>query len=212
MSKVSIINYGIGNILSVERAFKKVGADVEYVTQREEIEKAEHLVLPGVGAFRNGMAELEKRNLVQAIRCYCEEDRPFLGICLGMQMMLDESEEFGLSEGLGIIPGRVVRIPDTDQYKNSLKVPHVGWNILSCTDNMKVWNNTILSGISSDSQFYFVHSYMACPPEEYRFADTYYGGNRISAVIRKGNCYGTQFHPEKSGEVGLSIIDKFAKL
>lgn len=212
MSKVSIINYGIGNILSVERAFKKVGADVEYVTQKGEIEKAEHLVLPGVGAFKNGMTELKKRDLVQAIQSYCTENRPFLGICLGMQMMLDESEEFGHSKGLGIISGRVVRIPDIDQYKNSLKVPHVGWNILNCTSSTEVWNNTILNGICPSEEVYFVHSYAACLSEEYRLADTYYGGNKLAAVIKKGNCYGTQFHPEKSGKVGLKIIYNFTTI
>lgn len=211
MSKISIIDYGIGNILSVKRAFQKVGAEVEYITTEQEIERADHLVLPGVGAFKDGMEELKKRNLVNGIQKFCSENRPFLGICLGMQMMLEESEEFGISKGLGIIPGKVIRIPNTDVNGNPQKVPHVGWNRLKRADKEGSWKRTLLDGMEEDIETYFVHSYVADPvSDEYRLADTYYGGIRLAAVVRKGNCYGTQFHPEKSGEIGLKLIYNFA--
>lgn len=210
MKKVSIIDYGMGNILSVRRAFEKQKAEVEFISSAEAVMGAEKLVLPGVGAFKDGMEELEKRNLVFAIKEYCGSNRPFLGICLGMQMMMDESEEFGQNQGLGIIPGKVVKIEDTSLDGVFHKIPHVGWNELSFADNTE---NTILDEIPERSSVYFVHSYKAVPEDEkHILADTYYGGRKLSAVIRKGNCYGTQFHPEKSSKIGLKIIYNFMKI
>ncbi len=210
MRKISIIDYGIGNVLSVRRAFEKQKADVEFISDADAVMRAEKLVLPGVGAFKDGMKELEKRNLVFAIQEYCRSDRPFLGICLGMQMMMDESEEFGQSKGLGIISGNVIRIEDTAIDGTYQKVPHVGWNALVINN---IVENTILEGIPEYSGVYFVHSYKAVPKDEkYRLADVYYGGRKISAVLRKGNCFGTQFHPEKSGEIGLKMICNFINL
>lgn len=209
MKQVSIIDYGIGNILSVKRAFEKEGSKVEFVSTEKEIMQAERIVLPGVGAFRDGMEELKKRNLVEVIQKYCAQNRPFLGICLGMQMMLEESEEFGVSQGLGIIPGKVVRIEDTEVTGSYQKVPHVGWNELCY---LRSTDNTILQSVPEKTRMYFVHSYKAMPQEEFRLADTYYGGRRISAVIQRGNCFGTQFHPEKSGKLGLIIIKNFIEM
>ncbi len=210
MKSVSIVDYGIGNVLSVKRAFEYVGAEVLFADTAEKISKAERLVLPGVGAFRDGMSELYKRELVKPIQQYCAEDRPFLGICLGMQMMLDESEEFGISEGLGIIPGKVVKIEDTTVEGRYQKVPHIGWNKLEYKESVE---DTILADIPEEQRMYFVHSYTAKPSEDkFRLADTYYGGRQISAVIKNGKCYGTQFHPEKSGEMGLKIISNFLNI
>ncbi len=210
MKQVSIIDYGIGNILSVRRAFENQCVKVKYVVSEEGIDQSEYLVLPGVGAFKNGMKELEDRNLINAIQRYCQENRPFLGICLGMQMMLDESEEFGKTSGLGIIPGKVVRMKDKDMDGIYQKVPQVGWNRLKMQKNT---DGTILDGIMEGTEMYFVHSYTAVPAEnKYRLADVDYGGWRISAVIQKGNCYGTQFHPEKSGKRGLEIINNFINI
>jgi glutamine amidotransferase len=210
MKQVSIIDYGIGNILSVKRAFENQNIDVKYVYTAEEILNAEYLVLPGVGAFKDGMRQLENRNITMAIRKYCEDNRPFLGICLGMQMMLDESEEFGITRGLGIIPGKVVRIEPMDLEGRYQKIPQVGWNKLIYRSRTTA---TILEEIPEKTEVYFVHSYMAIPYEDdVRLADTSYGGHLISAVIQKGNCYGTQFHPEKSGKVGLKIIRNFLRI
>jgi glutamine amidotransferase len=213
MKEVSIIDYGLGNILSVQRAFAHQGAKTRLIEDKREIADAEYLVLHGVGAFKEGMSQLEKRDYIEAIRAYCSEDRPFLGICLGMQMMLEESEEFGLTKGLGIIPGSVKQIPDHSVEGEFQKVPHVGWNRLCRATESTSWENTVLDGIAEGERMYFVHSFTAYPTaEENRLADAYYGGQRLAAVIRKGNCYGTQFHPEKSGECGLQLIADFLQL
>lgn len=215
MSKVTILDYGIGNILSVSRAFEYCGAEVLITDSQEVVIKAERLVLPGVGAFADGMKGLDERGLIGSIQKYASGNRPFMGICLGMQMMLDESEEFGLYKGLGIIHGRVKRIDETTSDGIQHKIPHIGWNGLKlpdCTDKTW-WDNSILSGIPKDAATYFVHSFAAVPDKsENRLADTYYGGRKISSIIRKGNIYGCQFHPEKSGEVGLKIIKNFLDL
>jgi glutamine amidotransferase len=210
MKEVSIIDYGLGNILSVQRAFEHQGARTRIISEKQEITDAEYLVLHGVGAFKEGMRQLEERDYVEAIRSYCEENRPFLGICLGMQMMLEESEEFGNTKGLGIIPGSVKRIPDHSVEGEFQKVPHVGWNRLCRANENTSWEHTVLEGIAEGERMYFVHSFTGYPAkEEHRLADAYYGGQRLAAVIRKGNCYGTQFHPEKSGESGLRLIANF---
>ena len=210
MKQVSIIDYGMGNILSVKRAFEHQGIDVKCISTAEEIRNAEYLVLPGVGAFKDGMKKLEMRKMTTDIQRYCEENRPFLGICLGMQMMLDQSEEFGVTKGLGIIHGNVVRLEPMDLEGRYQKIPQVGWNKLIYRSRTAA---TILSEIPEKAEVYFVHSYMAVPYEEdVRLADTSYGGHLIAAVIEKGNCYGTQFHPEKSGKVGLKVIRNFLRI
>lgn len=213
MSTVSIIDYGMGNLLSVKRAFESQGIGVCVVTKPEEIISAERLVLPGVGAFRKGMHEIEERGFVEPIKEYCKHNRPFMGICLGMQMLLDESEEFGLTSGLAIIPGRVVKFSEKDESGQAIKIPHIGWNTLKKPNDCKNWNDSILKNIDEDSFVYFVHSYCAvlCSWDN-MLAFTDYGANTFAAVIHKGNCYGVQFHPEKSGEIGLKIIQNFLQL
>lgn len=213
MKEVSIIDYGLGNILSVQRAFEQQGAKTRLVSDKQEILNAEYLVLHGVGAFKEGMNQLKERDYINVIREYCKENRPFLGICLGMQMMMDQSEEFGICKGLGIIHGSVRLIPDHTIMGESQKVPHVGWNRLYKAKTDIKWEETILEGIEEGERMYFVHSYTVYPDsEESRLADSYYGGQRLAAVIRRGNCYGTQFHPEKSGESGLKLITNFLDL
>ena len=210
MKCVSIIDYGVGNILSVGRAFESQGIRTKLISTPEEIWKAEKLVLPGVGAFANGMAELNSRDLVHSIQEYCAENRPFLGICLGMQLMLGESEEFGQTYGLGIVPGKVVGIEGLTITGERQKVPHVGWNGLYYKDMLE---NSILQNIAEGSKVYFVHSFHVVPDDERdELACTYYGGRKLIAVIKKGNCYGTQFHPEKSGKIGLKIIRNFVAI
>lgn len=210
MSSVTIIDYGIGNLLSVRRAFEHCGAEVILTDLPALIENAEHLVLPGVGAFADGMAGLRERGLIEPIRKYAKENRPFMGICLGMQMMLEIGEEFGTHEGLGLIRGKVSKIPETGVDGKMHKIPHIGWNSLTPAAD---WNETILQGIAPGEAVYFVHSYTAVPlDDKNRLADCFYNGRVISAAIRSGNLYGCQFHPEKSGQIGLEIVDNFTRI
>lgn len=210
---VTVVDYGVGNLFSVSRAFERIGATVELVDSVFKIKNATHLVLPGVGAFADGMAGLHARNLIEPIRRYAESGRPFLGICLGMQMMLEMSEEFGRHEGLGLILGDVRAIPVLGENGQPRKVPHVGWASLTPAESGIAWAGTILASIHSGDSAYFVHSYMANPADiQHRLADTDYDGCRISAAIRHGYLYGCQFHPEKSGPVGLRMLDQFAAL
>jgi glutamine amidotransferase len=209
--RVSIIDYGMGNLFSVRRAFEANGAKVETVDTPNGISQAEMLVLPGVGAFGDGMSGLNQRDLVKAIQDFSSTGRPLLAICLGMQMLLDGSEEFGAFEGLGLIPGRVVAIPSTSIDGQPLKIPHIGWNELEVpVDAPGAWQNSIFEDIPMGQSVYFVHSFNAQPVHSTnRLADCYYCGVRISAAIRAGAIYGCQFHPEKSGQRGLQIIRNF---
>jgi glutamine amidotransferase len=209
--RVALIDYGMGNLFSVRQALEACGADVEFVDSPRQISNADVLVLPGVGAFKDGMRGLEERDLIGAIQDHAGTGRPMLGICLGMQMLLDESEEFGISKGLGLISGRVVAIPPTDINGQAHRIPHIGWNELIHPHNSPdEWEDSILRGIPPGESMYFVHSFNALPANpKNRLADCYYGGVRISAAIRAGMVYGCQFHPEKSGPRGLQIIRNF---
>lgn len=211
MPRVTVIDYGIGNLLSVARAFEHCGAGVELTADVRKIADADFLVLPGVGAFADGMAGLNGLGLVEPIITFASKERPFLGICLGMQMMLDESEEFGANEGLGLIPGKVVAIPAVGSDAAPHKIPHIGWNEIHPPESTS-WHNSILRETADGTPFYFVHSFTAVPDQHsHRLADCYYNGVLISAAIRIGNVYGCQFHPEKSGEAGLNIVTSFLK-
>jgi glutamine amidotransferase len=179
----------------------------------EAIIDADILILPGVGAFADGMAGLRERNLVEQLKVYANSGRPMLGICLGMQMMLETAEEFGTHEGLGLIPGRVVAIPPVGVDGQPHKIPHIGWNDLMKPSGAEDWQETILAETPEGARMYFVHSFMAQPSDEKaRLADCDYNGQRISAVVKAGNVYGTQFHPEKSGALGLQILRNFIGL
>lgn len=208
--KVTIINYGMGNLRSVAQAFAHIGADPILVSGAEEIEAAECLVLPGVGAFGKAMYELRTRELVEPIRAYARSGRPILGICLGMQMLLDESDEFGRHEGLGIIPGQVRRISDTGADGTPHRIPHIGWAPLQPAEGGGNWETSILRNTAPGDSVYFVHSYFARPtaPED-RIAVADYDGLPLAATIGKANIWGCQFHPEKSGDVGLRILKSF---
>lgn len=204
--KVVVVDYGLGNLHSVEKAFRHEGADVIISEDPDRIRTAERLVLPGVGAFADGMDGLRKRNLVEALHEQVASGRPFLGICLGMQLLLSESEEFGRHAGLAIIPGTVVLIPRAP----GRKVPHIGWNRIAPAGSG--WAGSPLDSLEPGAMTYFVHSYTALPQRDKdRLADADYAGHRISAAIRKDNVVGTQFHPEKSGAAGLSIIRRFVE-
>jgi glutamine amidotransferase len=209
---ISVIDYGVGNLLSVQRGFDNCGAEVNFVSTPAEILTAEKLVLPGVGAFPNAMASLSNLGLVSAIQDFSLTGRPMLAICLGMQLLLDESEEFGKTEGLGLIEGLVTAIPNTDALGAKQKIPHIGWNELHTRQSNENWKDSVLNGLSSGAATYFVHSYMATPKnQENLLAYTPYGDTDVPAVITKNYVTGCQFHPEKSGEVGLSILRNFMK-
>lgn len=212
MPSVTVVDYGIGNLLSVKRAFEYCGAEVVITDSIEKIENAERLVLPGVGAFKDGMDGLRKRRLIEPIKKFAKKNRPFMGICLGMQMMMEYGEEFGNHEGLGLIPGKVVKIQEINGSGVSHKIPHIGWNELIKPAHQS-WEGTILHGIEKDSAVYFVHSFSAKPiKKENNLADCSYNGLILSAVICEGLLFGCQFHPEKSGQIGLKIIKNFINL
>lgn len=203
--KVTVIDYGAGNLHSVIKALREGGADVAVTGDPAVVRAAEWLVLPGVGAFAEAMAGLERRGLVEAVHGFIATGRPFLGICLGMQLLLTESFEFGQHPGLNVIAGRVVEIP----RRAGFKVPHIGWSEIAPRRGGS-WAGSLLAGTPSGVRTYFVHSFSAQPDrEEDRLADTDYGGFRISAAVRKGNVTGCQFHPEKSGPVGLQMVRNF---
>jgi glutamine amidotransferase len=171
----------------------------------DDVRRAERLVLPGVGAFADGMAGLNKRGLVEPLREFIATGRPFLGICVGMQVLLGESEEFGRHEGIGVIPGKVALIPRGE----GRKVPHIGWNRVQPAS---AWAGTPLEPLEAGTMLYFVHSYTCEPTHEaHRLADADYAGHRISAAIRKDNVVGVQFHPEKSGAAGLVVLARYLR-
>lgn len=208
--EVTIIDYGMGNLLSVTRAFSYCGANIKFAHTTDDIRKASKLVLPGVGAFSDGMKELESRDMILPLQEYAQLGKQLLGICLGMQMLLDKSEEFGNWEGLGIIPGKVIAIQDIGTNGQKHKIPHIGWNELVKPEATTDWKNSLLNNNNEKEAFYFVHSYMANPDKsEHRLADCDYNGIQISAVIENNNIMGCQFHPEKSGANGLKIIKRF---
>ncbi|MDF2500960.1 MAG: hisH [Anaerosporomusa subterranea] len=211
--KVTIIDYGLGNLLSIQRAFEYCGAEVNITQNSCDILTADRLVLPGVGAYQDGMIGLKQHNLIQAIQQFVSTGKPFLGICLGMQLMMDSSEEFGYCDGLGLIKGPVKAIPDTGVDGQPHKIPHIGWKALQHAEKDQAWENTILSGLRENEFVYFVHSYVSIPiRDENRLADCFYNGQRLCAVIREGNAYGCQYHPEKSGPVGISILKNWLQI
>lgn len=208
--EITVIDYGVGNLLSVKRGFEHCGASVTLTSNPDVILRAEKIVLPGVGAFKSAMDSLSQLKLIGPIQTVAERGVPILGICLGMQLLMETSEEFGITNGLGLIPGNVVAIPNTTIDGESQKIPHIGWNELLIAGNRSNWEGTLLSSNSEVDAAYFVHSFMAMPRDlENRVADAKYGGHALSAVIARNRITGCQFHPEKSGEVGLKILRQF---
>jgi glutamine amidotransferase len=210
---VSVLDYGIGNLLSVTRALSASGAEPRLVTSADEVRAADRLIVPGVGAFGRCSEVLQERGLTEAILSYCGFQRPFLGICVGMQLMMDFSTEFGRNEGFGLVPGKVDVIPATGDNGKPHKIPHIGWSQLRRAASGCDWGGTPLEGIDEGSYVYFVHSYTAYPDDPaFRVADAYYDGCEIAAMIGQGSLFGVQFHPEKSGQVGLQMLSNFVKL
>ena len=209
-SNVTVIDYGVGNLLSVQRGFEHCGATVTITADPNEILASNKVVLPGVGAFGNAMQALKMLGLVTVLREIAQRQTPLLGICLGMQLLMDESEEFGITAGLGLISGRVIPVPTETISGEMQKIPHIGWSALHPSSVLGAWNGTILQDIRSGEAVYFVHSFMAVPDvSEHCIADCIYGGHQVPAVIGRNNIVGCQFHPEKSGEVGLKLLRSF---
>ncbi len=196
---MGIVDYGVGNLRSLKNAFRKVGADCVISNMEKDLAKSDGLVLPGVGAFRDAITNLEP--LFGFIFDYIREGKPLLGVCLGMQLLFSESTEDGLFKGLDIIKGRVIKLP------SSVKIPHIGWNTL--IKNSK--NNLLLRDLPDNSYVYFVHSYYPVPENpKVIIALTEYGVT-FPSIIQDKNVCATQFHPEKSGSVGIKIVENFAK-
>jgi glutamine amidotransferase len=209
-AKVTIIDYGVGNLLSVQRGLEKCGASVTISSDPKVLLSSERVVFPGVGAFPDGMNALNTLNLNSVIKDFVQTGRPLLAICLGMELLFDESTEFSLTSGLALISGRVVPVPSLSPQGEKLKIPHIGWADLKTTKTHQNWDKTVLSDIKPFESAYFVHSYMAVPKYEENLVSTVsYGGNNLAAVVQKDNITGCQFHPEKSGEVGLRILSRF---
>ena len=208
--EIVVIDYGVGNLLSVQRGLEHCGANVTLTADPEKILAAKRVVLPGVGAFGNAMEALHNLDLVEVIRDVANKKIRLLGICLGMQLLFEESEEFGITVGLGLIPGRVLPIPIRTELGESQKIPHIGWSSLQLPDGLNGWNETLLQDNRPSESVYFVHSFMGLPTNpHHRIADCKYGGHSVSAVIGRGHITGCQFHPEKSGEIGLKILRRF---
>lgn len=198
---IAIIDYGMGNLRSVDKAFATVAVPAEVVHRPAQVLAADGVVLPGVGAFANAMTNLKASGLDEAIYRTVEAGKPFLGICLGQQLLFETSAEWGLSPGLGILPGSVRRLPD------GLKIPHMGWN------QIEMKNLTpLLAGIPDHSSFYFVHSYFVDPAQEELTLATSEYGMHFACVVGRGNVYGIQFHPEKSSALGLKILKNFGRV
>jgi imidazole glycerol-phosphate synthase subunit HisH len=200
---IALVDYGMGNLRSVEKALARVGADVRIVSDRESVLAADALVLPGVGAFGDCMANLEKIGLVETIREFIATKRPFLGICLGFQALFESSEEAPGVKGFALFPGTVPRFA-----ANGLKVPHMGWNELRIREG----NCPLLKDVADNSYVYFVHSYYCKPKNPSVICGTTNYGIEFCSMLWAGNVFATQFHPEKSQAVGLKMLENFVRL
>ncbi|MBO5278765.1 MAG: imidazole glycerol phosphate synthase subunit HisH [Lachnospiraceae bacterium] len=199
---IAIIDYDAGNLKSVEKAFQYLGEEAVITRDRQELLMADKVILPGVGAFGDAMEKLHRYGLVDTIHEIVDKKTPFLGICLGLQLLFERSDESMGVEGLGILKGEILRIPDT-----GLKIPHIGWNSLCIKENA-----TLFKGIADNSYVYFVHSYYLKAEDEAVVKATTDYGTCIHASVEKDNVFACQFHPEKSGDVGLKILKNFAAL
>lgn len=201
---IRIIDYGVGNLFSLRSSLRAIGIDADYTGDPAEIRKADKLILPGVGAFRDARQAFRSTGLDRVVQEEAGTGKPLMGICLGMQMLFDRSYEYGEYEGLGLIPGEIV--PMEGRIPKELPIPHIGWNELMLKQPSPLMKNT-----ANGDYVYFVHSYYAETPAEYVIATTDYGVE-MTVAVQKDNVYGCQFHPEKSSEVGLSILKAFCEL
>jgi glutamine amidotransferase len=208
---IAVIDYGMGNLRSVQKGLERAGLPARITSSRRDLEDAAGVVLPGVGAFRDCMRNLDRLHLIEPIKKAVHGGKPFLGICLGLQILFRESEEFGPSPGLGLFPGRVVRFQEDRDDPSApglkLKVPHMGWNQITLTKE-----TPFFKGIEDGAYFYFVHSYYVVPEDSALAATvTEYGGEFVSSIARD-NLFACQFHPEKSQQLGIKLLQNFGDL
>jgi imidazole glycerol-phosphate synthase subunit HisH len=203
---VGIVDYQMGNLRSVQKGIERVGYSAIVSSDPQELSKVSHLILPGVGAFKDAMTELTRRDLVPFLQDWTAGSRPFLGICLGMQLLFDSSDEGGFHSGLGILPGRVIRF-EQSTGSQPIKIPHMGWNRVIST----IVDDPMLAGLTTDPYVYFVHSYYVVPqdPSVVWLRADY--GQPFCAAVRQGNIMATQFHPEKSQSDGLKLLANFCR-
>jgi glutamine amidotransferase len=202
---IAVVDYGAGNLRSVAKALVRSGLEPEVTGDPAAVRRADGVVLPGVGAFADAVASLRSKGLDDAVREAIESGRPYLGLCLGLQILFEESDEHGSNPGLGILPGRVERFPDQDSDGALLRVPHIGWNLVRFGGR-----HPMLDGLPAEDYYYFVHSYRAVPAcEEDTVGRVDYGGEFAAAVARDG-AFAVQFHPEKSQSAGRRLLDAYA--
>lgn len=207
---IAIIDCGISNLLSIKRAVELFDSNVVITYNEHIVENADKIILPGVGAFEHGMKQLQERGMLEVINKQVSDGKPILGICLGMQMLFESSEEGGLFNGLGLIPGVVKKIPYVNIDGEVQNVPHIGWEKLEINESQR--DDILLSGLDLQQEVYFVHSFEAHVTQSKNLVATaLYGGRNICAIARKDNVVGCQFHPEKSGQVGLQILENYIK-
>ena len=203
---IAIVDYGVGNLFSLSSSLKLIGANAVVTNDQELIKKADKIILPGVGAFADAAKKLADTGLGQVVIDEAEKDKPLMGICLGMQLLFERSFEYGVHEGLGLIKGSVE--PISDFVARKYKIPHIGWNALTCKGKEK---DRIFKYIDEGDFVYFVHSFCGTGCDDFLIATTEYG-TELTAAVANGNIYGMQFHPEKSGNVGMKILKAFCEL
>ena len=206
---IAVIDYGVGNLFSLLSSLKYVGLDTKLTNNIEEIKNAKGIILPGVGAFRDAIGNLEKYGLKETLISEAKKGKPFLGICLGMQMLFEKSYEYGEYEGLGLINGTVEEIKKYISKNSDLKIPHMGWNSLIINDSFK--DDKILKDVNDNEYVYYVHSYFAKTDMKNIVAYSEYG-TKIPGIVKNENVYGMQFHPEKSGDTGLKLLKNWGEL
>jgi imidazole glycerol-phosphate synthase subunit HisH len=209
--KVAIVDFGLGNLYSVQHACKYVNLDAKITSSKEDVLNADAVILPGVGAYGDAMNALNRLGLVPVLQGFAQSGKPFLGICLGMQLLMSESQEFGRYDGLNIIKGTVVPFGEPREGKRKLKVPQISWNHIRTSENTIKWDNSILNGLPQDEYMYFVHSFVVVPEDpSVVLSSTNYGDVSFCSSLQVGNISACQFHPERSGKKGLRIYQNFA--